>query len=37
MAVDLTILETDDALKSNVRRDTGQDWCSYLIGLLRAV
>ena len=36
VAVDSTTLEADAAMKSIVRRDTGMDWRSYLIGLMQA-
>lgn len=36
VAVDSTTLEADAAMKSIVRRDTGEDWRSYVIGLMRA-
>ena len=36
VAVDSTTLEADAAMKSIVRRDSGEDWRNYLIGLMRA-
>jgi hypothetical protein len=36
VAVDSTTLEADAAMKSIVRRGTGEDWRSYVIGLMRA-
>ena len=36
VAVDSTTLEADAATKSIVRRGTGEDWRSYVIGLMRA-
>jgi transposase len=36
VAVDSTTLEADAAMKSIVRRDTGKDWRSYVIDLMRA-
>jgi len=36
VAVDSTTLEADAAMKSIVRKDTGEDWRSYVIGLMRA-
>lgn len=35
VAVDSTTLEADAAMKSIVRRDTGEDWRTYVIGLMR--
>ena len=36
VAVDSTTLEADAAMKSIVRRETGEDWRSYVISLMRA-
>ena len=36
VAVDSTTLEANAAMKSIVRRDTGEDWQEYLTGLMRA-
>lgn len=36
VAVDSTTLEANAAMKSIVRRDTGEDWQQYLTGLMRA-
>lgn len=36
VAVDSTTLEADAAMKSIVRRDTGDDWRAYIIALMRA-
>jgi transposase len=36
VAVDSTTLEADAAMKSIVRRDSGEDWRNYVIGLMRA-
>ena len=36
VAVDFTTLEADAAMKSIVRRISGQDWRVYVIGLMRA-
>jgi transposase len=36
VAVDATTLEANAAMKSIVRKDTGQDWKEYLVGLARA-
>jgi transposase len=36
VGVDSTTLEADAAMKSIVRRDTGEDWKSYVTGLMRA-
>lgn len=35
VAVDSTTLEADAAMKSIVRRETGEDWRTYVIGLMR--
>ena len=35
VAVDSSTLEADAAMKSIVRRDTGEDWRTYVIGLMR--
>ncbi|WP_231954155.1 transposase [Pirellulimonas nuda] len=35
VAVDSTTLEADAAMKSIVRRDTGEDWKAYVIGLMK--
>lgn len=35
VAVDSTTLEANAAMKSIVRRDTGEDWREYVIGLMR--
>ncbi|MGH8337768.1 MAG: transposase, partial [Gammaproteobacteria bacterium] len=36
VAIDATTLEANAAMKSIVRKDTGQDWKAYLTGLARA-
>lgn len=36
VGVDSTTLEADAAMKSIVRRDTGEDWQTYVAGLMRA-
>jgi transposase len=36
VGVDSTLLEADAAMKSIVRRDTGEDWKEYLTGLMKA-
>lgn len=36
VAVDSTTLEADAAMKSIIRRDTGEDWKAYVIRLMRA-
>lgn len=36
VAIDSTTLEADAAMKSIVRRETGEDWRDYVIGLMRA-
>ncbi|HUQ68345.1 MAG TPA: transposase [Planctomycetaceae bacterium] len=36
VGVDSTTLEADAAMKSIVRRDTGEDWKTYVAGLMRA-
>lgn len=36
VAVDSTTLEADAAMKSIIRRDSGEDWRSFVIGLMRA-
>jgi transposase len=36
VAVDSTTLEADAAMKSIIRRDSGEDWRAYIIGLMRA-
>lgn len=36
VVVDSTSLDTDPAMKSIVRRDSGEDWRNFLIGLMRA-
>lgn len=36
VAVDATTLEANAAMKSIVRKDTGEDWKEYLVGLARA-
>jgi transposase len=36
VGVDSTTLEADAAMKSIVRRDTGEDWKTYVTGLMRA-
>jgi transposase len=36
VGVDSTTLEADAAMKSIVRRDTGEDWQAYVAGLMRA-
>jgi transposase len=36
VAIDSTTLEADAAMKSIIRRDTGQDWRAYVIGLMRS-
>ncbi len=36
VAVDSTTLEANAAMKSIVRRDTGEDWNAYLTGLMKA-
>jgi transposase len=36
VAIDSTTLEADAAMKSIVRRDTGEDWREYVTGLMRA-
>jgi transposase len=36
VGVDSTMLEADAAMKSIVRRDTGEDWKTYVAGLMRA-
>ena len=35
IAVDSTTLEANAAMKSIVRRDTGEDWKAYVVGLMR--
>ena len=34
VAVNSTTLEADAALKSIIRRNIGEDWCSYVIGVM---
>jgi hypothetical protein len=36
VAIDATTLEANAAMKSIVRKDTGEDWKDYLTGLARA-
>jgi transposase len=36
VAVDSTTLEAEPAMKSIVRRETGEDWRSYVVNLIRA-
>ncbi|MDZ4686610.1 MAG: transposase [Planctomycetaceae bacterium] len=36
VGVDSTTLEADAAMKSIIRRDTGEDWQTYVTGLMRA-
>ena len=36
VAVNSTTLEADAAMKSIIRRNIGEDWCSYVIGVMRA-
>lgn len=36
VGIDSTTLEADAAMKSIVRRDTGEDWQTYVTGLMRA-